>query len=132
MSAANWALRKYLMREICEVDIGRKPPKRSNVMQRGPARSWRYRSWVRSLPCCICGIEGPTVQAAHTGEGDHGMKQKSSDFSCIPLCAGHHMVNDDSYHALQRERFEAKHGINCKALVKRLNGLWFKYSADVK
>ena len=49
---------------------------------RGPARSWRYRAWIRTLPCAACG-HNRDIEAAHTGS-DGGKAQKSSDYSCVP------------------------------------------------
>ncbi|MGA2119544.1 MAG: hypothetical protein ABSH56_32955 [Bryobacteraceae bacterium] len=42
---------------------------------------------VRSLPCLVCRTTR-AVEAAHTGP--HGLSQKSSDLSAIPLCGKHH------------------------------------------
>ena len=61
------------------VKAPRRSPRRRNG--RGPARSWKYRGWIRSLPCAACGAERD-VQAAHTVH--NGMASKGSDFSCVP------------------------------------------------
>jgi len=50
-----YALRRWLAREILESEIPRKPPKRA-IKSMGPARNARYRAWIRSLPCCLCGF----------------------------------------------------------------------------
>jgi len=82
-----------------------------------PARSPEYRRFIRSLPCLACGtIYG--IEAAHSGP--HGIGQRSSDFSCIPLCRKHHRTGSDSYHALGR-KFGEYHKIDIPAIVKRLN-----------
>jgi hypothetical protein len=81
---------------------------------RGPVRDWKYRAWIRTLPCAFCGtLRG--VQAAHTGS-DGGMRQKASDMSCVPLCHDHHQAHPVSYHR-NREAL----GIDFPALVERLN-----------
>ena len=84
---------------------------------RGPARDARYLAWVRTLPCEIC---GGLAEAAHTG-ADGGMRQKASDFTCIPLCHRCHRTGKQAYHAIGRRAFEALHMIDCAAVVMRLN-----------
>ncbi len=115
-------LARYLMLQIHGVKLPRKPAKRETG--RGPARSWRYRAWIRSLPCAVCGIE-PAGEAAHTGT-DGGIAIKSSDFSCIPLCENHHRCGSGSYHRLGRAGFEKRWGLDIAELVKRLNRLWWQ------
>jgi hypothetical protein len=70
------ALRRWLAREILEREIPRKPPKRA-TKSTGPSRNARYQAWIRSLPCCVCGLE-PTGEASHKGR-DGGMGQKALD-----------------------------------------------------
>jgi hypothetical protein len=114
-------LRRWLAREILGKDIGRKPPQ---TERNGPPRDWKYREWIRSLPCCVCGTNH-FVEAAHTGS-DGGGSQKSSDYSCVPLCANCHRVGPRAYHGLSmgKTAFEKLHGINFSQLVKRLNRAW--------
>jgi hypothetical protein len=59
------------------------------------------------------------VEAAHTGP--HGLGQKSSDLSAIPLCARHHRSGDDSYHKLGPRKFAEVHQLNIPAIVGGLN-----------
>lgn len=121
----NWQLRKWLAREVHGVDLPRKAPKKAfSALGSKPARSWKYKLWIRSLPCAVCGLE-PAGEAAHTGS-DGGMRQKSSDYSCIPLCCDCHTLGEKSYHRLGREAFEAIHSLDIAQLVRRLNRLWFK------
>jgi hypothetical protein len=83
-----------------------------------PPRNREYLAWIRTLPCIICGaIRG--IEASHTGP--HGLGQKSSDYSAIPLCVRHHRTGNDSYHKLGPRRFCAAHGVDVPALVARLN-----------
>ena len=111
------------MREIHGVDIPRKPPQRASVLGISKvARNWKYKAWVRTLPCAVCGAT--PSEAAHTGN-DGGMKLKASDYSCVPLCCDCHTQGPLSYHRLGRVDFELRHGLDLKALVKRLNRLWF-------
>ena len=77
-----------------------------------------YLRWIRTLPCSVCRTTR-AVEAAHTGP--HGLSQKSSDLSAIPLCGKHHRTGDDSYHRLGPRRFAGVHGLNVRALVARLS-----------
>jgi hypothetical protein len=119
----NHQLRRWLMKEIHGVEIPRKPPTRASVLgAKKTARSWRYLAWIRTLPCAVCGAQ--PSEAAHTGS-DGGMSMKASDYSAIPLCPNCHTMSSDSYHALSRDEFETRHGLECSQTVRRLNRLWF-------
>jgi hypothetical protein len=119
----NWQLRRYLMREIHGIDIPRKPVKKASVLGTPKTpRNWKYKAWIRTLPCGVCGAT--PSEAAHTGS-DGGTSLKASDYSCVPLCCDCHTQGPLSYHQLGREDFELRHGLDLKALVKRLNRLWF-------
>jgi hypothetical protein len=62
-------LNRWLMQEVHGETVGleRKPPRRAtSSLGNKPARNWKYRAWIRSLPCASCGIE-PAGEAAHTG-----------------------------------------------------------------
>ena len=83
-----------------------------------PTRHPGYLRWIRSLPCTVCRTSR-FVEAAHTGP--HGISQKSSDLSAIPLCARHHRTGDDSYHRLGPRRFAEMHGLNLGGIVARLS-----------
>ena len=117
-------LRRWLMAEVHGVEIPRKPPQRASVLSRNtPARNWKYRAWIRSLPCACCGTT-PAGEAAHSGS-DGGMGHKSSDYSCVPLCDQHHRLGADSYHRIGRKQFEVHHNLDLSDIVKRLNRIWF-------
>ena len=60
-----------------------------------------------------------TESTAHTGP--HGIGQKSSDLSAIPLCARHHRTGDDWYHKLGPRKFAEVHRLNVRAVVTRLS-----------
>jgi hypothetical protein len=99
---------------------GRKPRRRSprrRAAGRGPIRDWKYRSWIRTLPCAACGSTH-RVEAAHTGS-DGGMRQKASDTSCVPLCHDCHQAAPVSYHRRREEM-----GIDWEALVQRLQACY--------
>jgi hypothetical protein len=106
---------------------GRKPARRARRARRdtGPARSWKYRAWIRTLGCCCCGSTFE-IEAAHTGD-DGGMKLKASDFTCIPLCSDCHTMAPDSYHrdrAVFERRVYYRLGKSVVDLVRDLNGVW--------
>ena len=83
-----------------------------------PVRNEAYLRWIRSLPCLVCHTPRG-VEAAHTGP--HGISQKSSDLSAIPLCGRHHRTGDDSYHRLGPRKFAEVHELNIQAIVARLS-----------
>ena len=100
--------------------------KRRSQPRRGPGRSPEYLAWIRTLGCVVCArVSGgaTVVEAAHTNVlGRRGIGQKTTDFSAIPLCSGHHRQCPDSYHALGERGFLHKHGIDLQELVRRLHG----------
>jgi hypothetical protein len=48
-----------------------------------PGRSEAYKAFLRTKPCCVCGIEGRT-EVAH--QGAHGTGTKASDYDALPMC----------------------------------------------
>jgi hypothetical protein len=115
---SDWELRRWLAREIVGKDIGRKPPKTASALHSPPERNPKYRAWVRSLPCAVCEITFG-VEACHTGP--HGLQQKASDYSCIPLCIEHHRGGNAALDKIGRVVFEAKFKIRISDLVEQLN-----------
>ena len=87
-------------------------------MRTKPVRNSAYLRWIRSLPCAVCRTRWQ-IEAAHTGP--HGMGQKSSDLSAIPLCARHHRTGDDSYHTLGPLKFAEVHRLSVREIVARLS-----------
>ena len=83
-----------------------------------PVRNPGYLQWVRTLPCSVCRTNR-AVEAAHTGP--HGISQKSSDLSAIPLCGRHHRTGSDSYHKLGPRRFAEVHQLNLQTIAARLS-----------
>ncbi len=125
MFRSNYALRCWLAREILDKEVPRKPSRKESALSQKPPRDARYRAWIRSLPCAVCertlGIEAP-----HTGnfQDGKGMRQKASDYTCIPLCAEHHRVGREAWHNIGPEAFEQRFELDIKGLVKLLNKLW--------
>ena len=62
-----------------------------------PVRDAEYLRFIRGFPCACCDSRRG-IEAAHMGP--HGMGQKSSDLSAIPLCRMHHRTGPESYHKL--------------------------------
>jgi hypothetical protein len=87
-------------------------------MRTKPVRNHAYLRWIRSLPCVVCRSRWQ-IEAAHTGP--HGMGQKSSDLSAIPLCARHHRTGNDSYHKLGSAKFSEVHQLSIREVVARLS-----------
>lgn len=61
-----------------------------------PARSNRYRKFIRSKPCLFCGSR-VNVHAAHQAFGFGGMATKSSDLWTLPACAECHIDGEHRY-----------------------------------
>lgn len=76
--------------------------------------------WIKTLPCAVCGRTGS--EASHTGP--RGLGQKAPDEQCIPLCPDHHRHRRDALDVAGPRRFEELHGMDIKALVRRLQGVW--------
>jgi len=81
--------------------------RRARIAGKQPARSPKYLAWIRTFPCLLCRrLRG--VEAAHSGP--HGIGQKASDFSALPLCSDCHREGKFSYHNLG-PKFFALHGL---------------------
>ena len=86
-----------------------------------PVEDPAYRRFIRSLPCACCGsCRG--VEAAH--QGPHGLGQKSSDLSAIPLCRDHHRTGPNAYHKLGPVAFSEVHQLDVTRLILRLNAAY--------
>ncbi|HUD74300.1 MAG TPA: hypothetical protein VMQ76_04440 [Terracidiphilus sp.] len=81
-----------------------------------PERDEAYRRWIRSFPCTVCATRRG-IEAAHTGA--HGIGQKASDTSCIPLCRAHHAEMHRGVTA-----FEARYSVDVPQIVAGFNELW--------
>jgi hypothetical protein len=92
-------------------------------MRRGSERCAKYLEWIRTLNClvCQCAQNDWWIEAAHTAAlGPRGLRQKTSDFSAVPLCANHHRFAPDSYHALGERSFAQRHGLDLVMIVQGL------------
>jgi hypothetical protein len=118
-------LRRTPLRRRKRIRLRRSEPRR------GPDRDAAYLAWIRTLGCAVCGRHS-AVEAAHTTAlGSRGLSQKSSDYSAIPLCVGHHRGNVGSYHALGERKFEVVHGVDIGELVGRLMS-WYRGDCNVR
>ena len=81
-----------------------------------PARDPAYLRFVRSFPCSVC--KRGRSEAAHTGP--HGIGQKASDYSTIPLCHKHHTL----LHACGPRIFESQYCISIGEVIEHLQELW--------
>jgi hypothetical protein len=82
------------------------------IIRRKPTRDERYKCFIRSLWCLVCG--SPYPDPCHTGP--HGMRQKADDHTCIPLCRRHHQEYDASPTV-----FSDTYGLDIPKIVARLN-----------
>lgn len=86
-------------------DIRGKPRRRSDA----------HRRWVASHRCCVPGCQLMPIECAHVNSAaTRGMGMKSSDALTISLCREHHAES----HRIGDRSFEAKHGINMRALAR--------------
>ena len=81
-----------------------------------PERDEAYKRFIKRLPCVVC-LKTWWVDPAHTGP--HGIGQKSSDYSCIPLCRKHH----DEFDKCQW-RFAYQHHLDVPALIAMFNSFY--------
>ncbi len=81
-----------------------------------PERDPLYRRFVKRFACVACGKTWG-VDPCHTGP--HGTSQKSSDYSCIPLCRKCH----DAFDADPRG-FAERHQLDIPALIAGFLRIW--------
>ncbi len=87
-----------------------------------PTRDAQYLKLIRMLPCLVC-CTRRQVEAAHTGP--HGIGQKSSDLSALPLCHAHHRTAPDSLHRLGPVAFQQAHGVRFAFYIRKFNRFYF-------
>ena len=103
---------------------GKRTRRRPSALRPGPVRDPAYLLWIRrTLWCWVCqyvtgseaGSPAPhRIEAAHTGP--HGISQKASDHTCIPLCRKHHHELD---HQIGKA-FWKKYGLNRLKIIAAL------------
>ena len=99
-----------MMRHVYAVKVNFTPGKPQK-----PTRDRAYLRWIRSLPSVISGRYG--CEACHTGS--HGLSQKASDLSAIPLTRQEHREFDRAPRA-----YAEKHHLDVEALVLALNATY--------
>ncbi len=110
-------------------------PKRRN--QRRAAANYEraysdaYGDWIRSKPCCVCGVTGRTV-AAHTKNG--GGSRKGGKETLVPLCSTGPQIwpafnrtlglregcHEAAYDRVGVQTFQKMHGIDLRSIAARL------------
>ena len=86
-----------------------------------PVRDAGYLRFIRTLPCACCDSRRG-VEASHMGS--HGMGQKASDLSAIPLCQLHHRTGPQAYHKLGPVAFSEVHQLDVSRLIVRMNAAY--------
>jgi hypothetical protein len=92
------------------------PPANGWYKPAKPERNPAYLRFIRRQPCAICSSTR-AVEAAHTGP--HGIGQKASDYSAVPLCRKCHQTGRESYHK-QARTFFLLHGVDVDSLTQEL------------
>jgi hypothetical protein len=102
--------------------FSRGQPRRRRPRQRAE----QHLKWVRTLPCVICGKRG-NIHAAHLraaslqfGKFAVGINEKPDDCWTNPLCAEHHLFDEEAQHQGSELEFWKRHEINPFALALAL------------
>lgn len=98
--------------------LDRAPIRRQRKQRRGPVRDWRYRAFVREHRCATCRTRRYAIDAAHTGS--HGIGQKASDMSTVPLCRCCHNL----LHKIGPEAFQRLFQIKFSTIINQLHEEW--------
>ncbi len=90
-------------------------------------RSDEYLAYVRKHGCIVCSKQAD----AHHAFGPHGLQQKASDFTCVPLCRVHHA----EIHQAGKYSFEDGHDVNLFEIAfnlihRFLTGSWVTLQLD--
>lgn len=82
----------------------------------------KHKAWLRTLPCCVTGIQGYTEAAHIRYQTGGGMGLKPHDKWCIPLSSGRHSYQ----HEIGEKRFWGSMIDDAKNLALKL----FEISGD--
>jgi hypothetical protein len=111
-------LHSWLMYQVHGVRL----PRQRRKLRRGPDQAESYRDWIRQQPSCVS--ESPRhVEACHTGP--HGLWQKSSGYTCIPLTHEEHM----ELHWMGPRKFQYKCRIDFDVVIEGLFTEWSERQA---
>ncbi len=91
-------------------------------------RNEAYKRFVRRFPCVCCG-ETRRSETAHFGP--HGIAQKSSDLSVLPLCREHQRTGKQAYHKIGPADFATVHNISIEGLQQYFNHVWRTSKAGI-
>lgn len=97
--------------------------RKRRATRRGPWRCEKYRRWIASMECAICGDE--RTQESHTV--NNGRSSKGPDSSCVPLCVKHHDELDGRTkmpYGYVRGAFEALYGVDLAEIAASLFAVW--------
>ena len=83
------------------------------------AASKRYRAYIASQPCCVCGTDQAVDWHHVIGCGLGGMGMKAPDWATIPLCYQHHM-GDNGIHKIGVITWQNKYGHQLEFLGRTL------------
>ena len=87
-----------------------------------PVRDAEYLRFIRRFPCVACG-GSRRVEAAHIGP--RGLKQKTSDWTALPLCFKCHQDGPGALHKVGPDSFQASRGLDFAALQAMFNRFFF-------
>ncbi len=111
-------LQSWLMYQVHGVRL----PRRRRKPRRGPDPADAYRAWIRQQPSCVS-ESTRNIEACHTGP--HGLGQKSSGYTCIPLTHEEHM----ELHRIGPRRFQDKYRIDFEVITEGLFTEWSELQA---
>jgi hypothetical protein len=80
-------------------------------------RDKKYKEWISSLSCCVCGYPPPS-DPHHSESGGKGIK--GSDYSCLPMCHTHHTL----IHAKGKDTFCKEHDLDLIETTTGLNKIY--------
>jgi hypothetical protein len=97
-------------------------PRRRRKPRRGPDQTEAYRACIRQQPSCVSESRR-NIEACHTGP--HGLGQKSSGYTCIPLTHQEHM----ELHQIGPRQFQEKYRIDFEVIIEGLFTEWSEIQA---
>jgi hypothetical protein len=81
-------------------------------------RDKKYISWLKTLPCLLCGKESEPHHVNVKGFGGKGIK--TADQRSIPVCHEHHM----EIHNNGRDSFATKYNLDYENIIQRLRKVY--------
>ena len=87
------------------------------------SKNKEYIAFIKTFGCSVCGTS--PVDAHHLdtiGMGGNRKKDCVEDFSCVPLCRGHHQ----EWHQYGNRQFEEITSVNLWKVCYQMNKHWRK------